>query len=213
MLKEAFLGRVPSHFKVNSIVRAYIISDSLLWSAWNFVTPIFAIFVVNNINGGNVETASFGFSVYLISRVVLELIIGKLLVNSSDKRKMKLAVAGMILLSFSYLGFAYTKEILGMYLFYIVAGMGLGIASPAKNALFSIHLDKSKEAVEWSLADALAFGGMAVASIAGGMIVKGFGFQTLFLLAFGVNLIAILPYLFFIHKDLNKLFTSFDDQD
>src|ERR1035437_10185424 len=177
MLKESFLGRNPSHFHVNPIVKTYIISDSLLWSAWNFVTPIFAIFVVNNINGGNIESASFGFSTYLIARVVLELIGGKMLINTSDKIKMKMAISGMLLASIAYLGFAFTKEVFYMYFFYIIAGMGLGIASPAKNSLFSIHLDKNKEAAEWGISDAITFAGMALAAALGGFIVKTFGFQ------------------------------------
>ena len=204
MFREAFLGKNPSHFRVNPIVKAYIISDSLLWSAWNFVTPIFAIFVINNINGGDIESASFGFSLYLISRVVFELIAGKLLLKTSDKRKMRMAIAGMLCLSIAYLGFAYTQEIFHMYLFYIIAGMGLGIASPAKNALFSIHLDKNKEAAEWGVSDAVSFAGMAIASTIGGIIAKTFGFQVLFLMAFIINLIAIFPYLLFLNKNLQK---------
>lgn len=204
MFGESFLGRNPSHFKVNSIVKAYIISDSLLWSAWNFVTPIFAIFVVNNLNGGNIESASFGFSLYLISRVVFELMAGKMLIKSSDKRKMRMAISGMLCLSIAYLGFSFTKEVIHMFIFYIIAGMGLGIASPAKNALFSIHLDKSKEAAEWGVSDAITFAGMAIASTIGGFIAKAFGFQALFLLAFFINLVAIFPYLLFLNKDLQK---------
>ena len=202
MLKESFLGRNPSHFHVNPIVKTYIISDSLLWSAWNFVTPIFAIFVVNNINGGNIESASFGFSTYLIARVVLELIGGKMLINTSDKIKMKMAISGMLLASIAYLGFAFTKEVFYMYFFYIIAGMGLGIASPAKNSLFSIHLDKNKEAAEWGISDAITFAGMALAAALGGFIVKIFGFQVLFLLAFAINIIATLPYIFFLNRKL-----------
>lgn len=204
MLGESFLGKNPSHFHINAIVKAYIISDSLLWSAWNFVTPIFAIFVLNNIRGGSIETASFGFSAYLIARVIVELLAGKMLVDTSDKRKMKMAIIGMFFLSVSYLGFAFTSEIFQMYFFYIIAGMGLGIASPAKNALFSIHLDKSKEAAEWGISDAVTFAGMAFASAIGGFIVKLYGFQTLFLLAFAINILAIIPYFLFIRKDLRK---------
>lgn len=205
MLRESFLGRNPSHFHINSIVKAYIISDSLLWSAWNFVTPIFAIFVVNNVNGGNIESASFGFSIYLISRVFLELLAGKMLINTTDKRKVRMAIIGMLLVSISYLGFAFTKEVYHMYFFYIVAGMGLGIASPAKNALFSIHLDKTKEAAEWGVSDAVTFTGMALSSTIGGFIAKIFGFQILFLLAFLINIVAIVPYFLLINHYFKKL--------
>lgn len=204
MFRESFLGRNPSHFRMNPIVRIYIISDSLLWSAWNFVTPIFAIFVVNNIKGGDVQSASFGFSVYLISRVIFELLAGKLLINTTDKRKMRMAISGMLCVSLAYLGFAFSNEVYQMFFFYAIAGIGLGIASPAKNALFSIHLDKNKEAAEWGVSDAVSFGGMAVSSIVGGFIAKSFGFQALFLLAFFVNLIAVFPYFLFLNKNLQK---------
>lgn len=198
MFRESFLGRNPSHFQVNTIVKAYIMSDSLLWSAWNFVTPIFAIFVVNDLNGGNVQTASLGFSTYLLFRVIFDLFSGRFLLKSSDKRKMTMAVAGMLCISIAYLGFAFTKEVTLMFFFYAVAGVGLGIATPAKNALFSLHLDKNKETAEWGVADAVIFSGMAIASTIGGIIAKFFGFQTLFLLAFFINLFATLPYLFLI---------------
>ncbi|MBI2622736.1 MAG: hypothetical protein HYW64_01440 [Candidatus Levybacteria bacterium] len=61
MLKEQFLGRNPSHFQINPVVKAFIVSETFLWSAWNFVTPIFAIFVVSNIEGGNVQIAASAF--------------------------------------------------------------------------------------------------------------------------------------------------------
>ena len=44
MLKEQFIGRNPSHFQVNPVVKAFIVSESFLWSAYNFIVPIFAIF-------------------------------------------------------------------------------------------------------------------------------------------------------------------------
>lgn len=40
MLKDQFLGRNPTHFKVNPVVKAFIISEAFLWSAYNFIIPI-----------------------------------------------------------------------------------------------------------------------------------------------------------------------------
>lgn len=63
MLAEKFLGRYPSHFKINPIVKAYIVSESLVWSAWNLMTPIATIFVVNNVSGGSIQSAAFGWQI------------------------------------------------------------------------------------------------------------------------------------------------------
>jgi len=36
----------------------FIVSETFLWSAWNFITPIFAIFVVRNIQNGTLQIAA-----------------------------------------------------------------------------------------------------------------------------------------------------------
>lgn len=200
MLKEVFLGRCPSHFKVNPLVKAYIASESLMWSAWNFIIPIFAVFIVQNVEGGNIEMAAIGYSTYLMSRVLFELISGKYLIGTDDRRKVMVIILGMICLSLAYLGFAVVRDIYFLLFYYFVAGMGLGICMPAKNSLFSIHLDRDKEASEWSLADAFTFSAMAIATTVGGFVAFRFGFQPLFMLAFFINCLAIFPFLFLLQR-------------
>ena len=205
MLREQYASRLPSHFKVNKIVRSFIISETLLWSAWNFITPIFGIFIITNIHGGSIETAATAYSVHLIARVILEVLTGKFLKGSTDEDKLILSILGMILISASYIGFSISSTITALFGFYIVAGIGFGIASPAKNSLFSMHLDKDKESSEWGLYDAVTFIGVALTTILGGFIATRYGFGPLFLLASFVNLLAIIPYLFFLDiKNLLK---------
>src|SRR5688572_7258903 len=117
MFKERFLGRNPSHFVINPVVRAYIISESFVWSAWDFVIPIFSVFVVSNIGGGSVQLAAIGYSVYLATRVVFELISGRLLQGSDDRKKFVMAIIGLLGLTAGYLGFAYSKNIESVFLF------------------------------------------------------------------------------------------------
>lgn len=195
MLKEQFAGHNPSHFHINEVVKAYIIAESFVWAAWNFVTPIFAVFVINSIEAGSVQLAGMAFSTYLISRVVFELISGKLLIHSSDNKKYIFTIIGIAFISLAYLGFAFAKTLPMLFLFYAVAGVGLGIASPAKNALFSMHLDKNKESSEWGIADAMTFIAMALAATIGGFVAEQYGFTWLFFIAFVVNLLGTVPYL------------------
>lgn len=198
MIRGLFLGRNPSHFQINPIVKAFIISETFLWSAWNFVTPIFAIFVVSNIEGGNVQIAASVFSVYLIARVFSELLSGRYLLGKSDREKFILTIVGMLLVSLAYVGFSFSRTIFFLFVFYVVAGIGLGIAAPAKNSLFSTHLDRNKEPSEWGIYDAITFIGMALATALGGFIAGQYGFQFLFLLASIVNFLGIFPYLLYI---------------
>lgn len=199
MFIERFLGKKPSHFELNPIVKAYIVSESLLWSAWDFVTPIIAIFITKNILDGSIQTAATGYSMYLITRVLFELIAGKILQRTNDKKKVIMSIFGILCLSIAYFGFAYSKSLLAIFTFYAVLGIGLGIAAPAKNALFAIHLDKNKESTEWSLNDAVSFICMALATALGGFVAAEYGFQTLFLLAGVVNIFSVIPYILYIH--------------
>jgi MFS family permease len=197
MLKEQFIGRNPSHFKLNKVVEAFIVSETFFCSAWNFVAPIFAIFVVNSIKGGNIQIAASAFSSHLIARVIFEIISGKYLSNKADKYKLYLVVSGMILMSISYIGFAFSHSILALFLFYIIIGIGLGVVSPAKYSLFTEHIDKDKASTEWSLYDAITLIGIASATALGGFIASSYGFTFLFILASIVNLLGIVPYFFY----------------
>lgn len=186
---------------MNSVVKAFIVSEIFLWSSWNAITPIFAIFAATKIPGGNTEVAAASFSTYLIVRVIFELISGRYLAKSTDVQKFIMSIVGIILISLGYVGFAMTKNVSSLFLFYGVIGMGLGIASPAKNSLFSLHLDKNKEVTEWSIYDGFVFMGMAMATTIGGFVASKYGFSFLFYLVAITNLLSIIPYLLYAEKE------------
>ncbi|MBI2074491.1 MAG: hypothetical protein HYT83_01495 [Candidatus Levybacteria bacterium] len=202
MLREIFIGRVPSHFHVNTAVKAFIVSESFFWASWNFITPIFAVFAATRVPGGSVEIAASAYSVHLIVRVIFELISGRRLLKAGELKKYLAAIIGIAILSLAYLGLAFTATVAGVYLFYGIAGIGFGIASPAKFSLFSTHLDKNKETIEWGMYDATVFLFMALAAALGGFIASSFGFRILFWASAALNILGIIPYLLYIN--LNK---------
>ena len=199
MLKEQFLGRNPSHFKINPLVEAFILSETFLWSAWYFVIPILAIFVVKNVKGGDIQIAAFAFSFYLVVRIIFEIITAGYLNKSSDRLKFGATFFGILLTSISYLGFALSSSMEFLFISYAIMGVDLGIASPAKNALFVTHIDKNKEPTEWSIYDAVTFLGMAFSTALGGYIANQYGFEFLFIFAFVLNLFSVIPYIFYTH--------------
>lgn len=196
MFKEQLL-RISPHraHMVNPIVKAYIYSEALLWSGWYLVIPISALFVITNIPGGNVQFAATGFSIYLVSRVVFELISGQYLAKTNDRKKLSAAAAGVLLTSLALFSFAYADSITTLFVSYAIGGMGIGIGAPAKNALFSIHIDKNLETTEWSIADGVTFICMALATALGGFVVAEFGFKAVFLIAGAITVLGFVPYL------------------
>ncbi len=200
MLRETFIGRRPSHFHINNLVISFIISETFLWSAWNFIAPIFAIFVANNVAGGNIQIASSSFSVYLIARIIFELITGKYLCKANDFKKFIATIIGILFVSLGYLGFALTNSVAQVFLFYAIVGVGIGTSTPSKVSLFSTHLDKNKETMEWGFHDAVVLTGVAFAAALGGFVANQYGFKLLFLISALLNLFAVIPYLLYIHK-------------
>lgn len=200
MLRELLIGNNPTQFHVNPIVKVFIVAETMLWGAMNFILPIFAIFVTT-IPGGNVETAATVYSVYMLVRVIFELFSGRLFARTSDDKKLFITILGMIVMSLAYVGFAFSTNLFMLYFFYGLLGLGIGVISPVKNTLFSTHLDKNREATEWGILDAMVFFVIAIASAVGGYIATTFGFQTLFILAATINLLGIVPYLIYFQQN------------
>lgn len=194
-----FMGKQPSAFKINTLIKAFIASEMLLWSSWNAIIPIVALFAVT-IKNGTIQTAASAYSIYLIVRVFFELLSGRLLLGSHDNKKVTFAIVGIGIISIGYALLTVTNDTTMFFSAYALVGVGLGIASPGKNSLFSMHLDKSKESMEWGLQDASVFFSMALASSAGGFIAATYGFHTLFIISAFINLGATLPYLLYIYS-------------
>lgn len=201
MLKDTFIGKPPSQFQVNPLVRAFILAEMMIWSSWNLIQPIFALYAIT-IPGGNIETAASAFSVHLIVRVFGELISGRILTDRGELAKFCMAILGILIWAISYLGFAFTTNMIYVFIFYGVAGLGIGLATPAKNSLFSSHIDKEKDAMEWGMMDATVFFCISLASLLGGFIASKYGFRPVFFLAFVITLLGTLPFILYIkHED------------
>ncbi len=189
--------------KINPIVLAFIFSEAFFWSAWNLVSPIIAVYVVSTLPSGTVQTAAFGFTLYLLVRVIVGLFVSNLVKFPSDRKRMITDAVGMVLLSCCYLLIAFIPSIVTFYIFFIIAGVSFGISSPAKYPMFSLNLNRQQASRTWSTYDAITFTGMGIAIAFGGVIATKFGFKALFILSSFVNLIGILPYWVYnsLHKD------------
>lgn len=192
------LKESPALAGLNPAVRAFVISEALFWSGWNFVAPIFSIFVVKEIPGATVSQAAYAFTLYLVCRMLMELVVSHRAGRLSNPQRAVIDVVGMTVVSIAYIAIALKPTLLAVFVFYGIAGVGFGISSPVKYSLFSRSLEKETEAAVWGVYDVVTLMGMAVATSLGGLIADMFGFRLLFLLASAVNILGALPYFFFI---------------
>jgi len=180
-----------SYLKINRVIKYLILSDLIFWSGWGLLSPIFAVFVVKNIEGGSLAVVGLASGIYWILKSLLRVPIGIFL----DSRKGEeddfwFLFFGLILSSLVPFGYLMAKYPFHIYLLQILQAFGMAMALSGWTAIFTRHIDQGKEATEWGL-DATFVGlGIGISGILGGMIAQIFGFKTVFVLVGILGLLA-----------------------
>jgi len=187
---------------VNRFIRYLIISDTVLFSATGLVAPIFAVFITDRIEGGDLTVVGLAATVFLATKSILQLPISWLLDRKKGERDdFLLMVAGSFLFTAVPLIYMVSTSPWHIYLAQFVFGMASAMNVPGWLALFTRHIDKEREAFSWALHSTSFQGGMAATAAIGAFVAKTFGFQTLFLLhAFFLALGSFI--LLFVYRDI-----------
>lgn len=183
---------------VNSFVKAFIISDALLYSALNVVNILFTVYVTAKIPGGSVGVATTALIVGFLVRIAVELLFGKTSSKLSEQRKIAVIIAGMAAMSLGYAGFIVAHSLLGLCVMWGLNGLGWAIAYPAKLALVSQYIKPHQASQEWGLTDALNMSLIVVTMAIGSYMVTHFSYTTLFAFAAILNSLGALPYVAYI---------------
>ncbi|HRY62310.1 MAG TPA: MFS transporter [Candidatus Paceibacterota bacterium] len=189
--------------KINSVIKTLVMSDFVINSAFGLSAPIFAIFLVDNIQGGNAEVAGFAASVYWIAKSFLQLPIAEFLDKTDgEKDDFVVLVCGQVIASFSL--FMYIFATLPWHIYAIEAFLGasMAFAVPAWYGIFTRHIDSGRTSFEWSLESVFSVGvATAISSALGGIIANRYGFNVLFVgaglwaLLGALSLILLYPHL------------------
>ncbi|MFH0779789.1 MAG: MFS transporter [Parcubacteria group bacterium] len=194
-----------SHFKVNFVIRILIASDFVIWSSINMVTPIFAIFIADRIEGGSVSAAGIAMMIYFIAKSIFEIPIGIIMDRTKSERDdLYFAIGGTMLIGVVYFLFSFVTNVWELYFLQIFLGIGTAGAWPSWFSIFGRHIDEAKHGFVWSLHDVLLGVGGAAAAGIGAFAVEKFGFGIVFQII-GVLVILGAGLLFLIRK---KVYTD-----
>lgn len=169
--------------KINHVVKTLVLSDFFINSGFSVFAPIFAIFVTKQIDGGSLQVVGFAAAIFQIFKSGLQIPIAKYLDKNhgeyDDFYSMVLGTSFITLVPFLYL---FATEAAHIYMIQALYGIGASFAIPPWYAIFTRHVDKMRENVEWSL-DSIAIGiGAATSAALGGLLAEKFGFQFVFIL-------------------------------
>lgn len=110
-------------------------------------------------------------------------------------------VLGLFLASFAYFGYMFVDHIWQVFLLQIILGLSATLANPTWCKMFTRHLDKGKEGVEWSMYDVVVGVGAGLAAALGAFIADMYGFDILFFIV-GVVAAFSAIVLLFLKKEL-----------
>lgn len=171
------------HYQVNLVIKILIISDFLIWSSYQLLAPFFAIFVTDKISNGSIEVVGIASAIYLIVKSIFEIPVGVYIDRSkSEIDDLFVSILGTVLTAAAYFSYMFIDSVSQLYILQGLLGLGAAIAFPGWYSIFTHHIDKGKEAFEWSLYDVLLGVGMAAAAAVGGFLAEWYGFEILFLI-------------------------------
>jgi len=193
---------------INKVVKILMVSDFFLNSAWGFLSPIFAIFIVQRITGGDTiqaaKVAGFAALFYWITKSSLQIPIGRYLdKNHGEKDDFIFMFLGMLIASLAPLGFMIASSPWHIYFFEIIHAVAMSMMIPSWYAIFGRHIDKGREAFEWGLDSTVLGAGVGIMGALGGIVSSLFGFNAIFITAWLLNLVSAFVILF-IRKEISS---------
>jgi len=188
--------------KINKIIRVLIISDIFFNAGWGLIGPIFAIYLLNNIEGGSAQVAGFSTAVYWIVKSILQVPLAKYLdKNHGERDDFLFMVCGLFLAGLVPFGYLAAYLPVHIYILQVIFAIGMAMTAPAWYAIFTRHIDKGREAYEWSIYSTMFGFSVGISGAIGGMIAEKIGFEIVYIFVGIFNIISSL-LLLLIEKDI-----------
>jgi predicted MFS family arabinose efflux permease len=186
---------------INKIIKILITSDFFLNLGWGLVGPVFAIFILQNITTDNMaqaaRVAGFASLSYWAVKSILQVPIGNFLDKTKgEKDDFWFMIIGTFIAGFIPLGYLFSTQPWHIYILQMIYAVGMSMVFPPWLAIFTRHIDKEREALEWSLESTFLGAGAGIAGGVGGIMVGWFGFHTVFILVSGLTFFSVFLLLF-----------------
>ena len=170
------------HLKLNKVIKYLIFSDFVFWGAIGLFQPIFAIFIVKNIIGGTTLVVGIAAAIYWVLKSLMNIPIGLFLDRHIGERDdYWFLVNGEIIASIAPLAFIFCRLPWHLYMVQAFYALGMAMVTSSWQAVFTRHIDKGKEATEWSIDNTFYGTGTGICGLAGGWAAAHFGFIPVFI--------------------------------
>jgi MFS family permease len=183
--------------KVNRVIRFFVISDLFFWSGWGLINPVFALFVVGRIEGANVLTVGIASGIYWITKALFQIPVAIYLDKHEGERDdFHALVSGLMLAGFTAISFVLVTSATALFIVIFIQALAFGLYSPSWAAIFSRHLDKKNNALDWSMDQTVVGLALGVTALIGSALASAFGFDAIFVCASALSFASAIILLF-----------------
>lgn len=199
--KNRFSANVPmtSKFpKLNQVILIIIFAEFLFTAAAGLVTPIFAVFVLENIRASAITVVGFATALYWIVKSVLQLPIARYLdKNHGEIDDFYSLLVGVAVTTGAVFAFYFSREVWHIYLLQFLIAVGDAFAVPPFYAIFTRHLDPQSTGFEWALRSSFSLGaGSAIGGALSGILAAAIGIRAVYLLNGTLMLVGLIIMFF-----------------
>lgn len=196
MSNKLFQYREYFLLNMNPVVRFMILADVVWRGATGFLAPIFAIFIVDQIQGGDAAVVGIAATIYLFAKSFFQIPFASIIDRiHGEIDDYWFLLVGSFLSALIPLLYIYIHTPSQLYIIQCIYGIANAAMFPAWSAIFTRHMDPNKIGSEWGAYFTLTDLGAAGAAAIGGMIAITVGFKGLIITSVIVNLISCLFFL------------------
>jgi len=168
---------------INKIIKILSGADIVYQMGAGFITPVFAVFLVESISQGAIAIVGIATAIYWITKSAVRLPVAWFLDKYRGERDdFYSMVIGFFIMTACTFAFVFAKTPMHIYIIQFVEGVGGALAFTPWYGFFSRHLDRLHVNFEWSAEISLSGFAIAVAGFLSGLIVDKYGFIPIFII-------------------------------
>ncbi len=182
---------------MNKRLLLLILSDVLILSSFGLIGPIFAIFIIENLEGGTIVAAGLSTTIFLVVKSTVQMPLSRYFIDKEKHKTRSLLLGTLLIIAVPFIYIA-AKSVYAIYIAQAIYGLGAAMAYPSWFSLFTTYMDKKHKGFEYTLWSTSIGVGTAITAYFGAKIAELLGFKTLF---FFVGLVALLGFCLLIVLD------------
>lgn len=169
--------------RANPVIKALTVSDIFIVSGFGLASPIFAVFLTENIKGGSLEVVGLAATIYLLTKSLAQLPAAEIIDRIKGERDDFGAMFfGSMAVSFVPLLYLVARTPIHIYFIQFLYGLSQAFTFPSWMAIFTRHIDRQKEGLEWGTYYTLVDLSAAATAVVGGFLADKLGFGPVFVL-------------------------------